>query len=193
MFVGLQINLLERCMTQSPEQFLNAAKTAMADLNDLTSTAMAGFGKLVALNMSTAQAAMADAAEKMQAGMAVKSAQDLSAVPGLVQPMAEKAAAYGRAVAGIVAETGTALSRATEAKFAEVQAQAIASIEAAMKNAPAGSEGAVSAFKNAMSTGQAALATAQSQAKQVVEAAGKQFASATDMAVKAAKTVGKAK
>ena len=193
MFNGSQINLLERCMTQSPDQFLNSAKTAMTDLNDMTSTAMAGFGKLMELNLSTAQAAMADAAEKMQAGLAIKSPQDLGDVSGLVQPMAEKAAAYGRAVAGIVAETGTALSKATEAKFAEVQAQAVASIEAAMKNAPAGSEGAVSAFKNALSTGQAALATAQSQAKQAVEAAGKQFASASDMAVKAVKSAGKTK
>lgn len=143
--------------------------------------------------MSTAQAAMADAAEKMQAGLTIKSPQDLTAATDLVQPLAEKAAAYGRAVAGIVAETGTALSKATEAKFAEVQAQAVASIEAALKNAPAGSEGAVSAFKNAMSTGQAAMATAQFQAKQAVDAAGKQFASAADMAVKASKTVGKTK
>jgi len=62
-----------------------------------------------------------------------------------------------------------------------------------MKNAPAGSEGAVSAFKNAMFTGQAALATVQSQAKQAVETAGKQFSTATDMAVKATNTAVKAK
>ncbi len=180
-------------MTQAAEQFLNSAKTTMADLNDMTSTTMAGFGKLVELNMATAQAAMADASEQMQAGFAVKSPQDLNAVTGLVQPMAEKAAAYGRAVADIVTETGTALTKATEAKFADMQAQAVASIEAAMKNAPAGSEGAVAAFKNAMAAGQASLATAQSQAKQAMETAGKQFATASDMAVKSTKTASKSK
>lgn len=180
-------------MTQPAEQFMNSAKTTMADLNDLTSTTMAGFGKLMELNMATAQAAMADAAAQMQAGLAIKSPQDLGAVSGLVQPMAEKAAAYGRAVAGIVTETSSALTKATEAKFAEMQAQALASVEAAMKNAPAGSEGAVSAFKNAMAAGQASLATAQSQAKQAIETAGKQFATASEMAVKATKTAGKTK
>lgn len=180
-------------MTQSNEQFLNSAKTTMADLNDLTANTMAGFGKLMELNMSTAQAAMADAAEQMKAGFAVKSPQDISAVNGLVQPMAEKAAAYGRAVADIVTETGTALTKATEAKLADMQAQAVAGIEAAMKNAPAGSEGAVSAFKNAMAAGQSSLATAQSQARQAMETAGKQFATATEMAVKATKTAGKTK
>ncbi len=180
-------------MTQAAEQFMNSAKTTMAELNDMTSTTMAAFGKLVELNMATAQDAMADASKQMQAGFAVKSPQDLNAVSGLVQPMAEKAAAYGRAVADIVTETGTVLTKATEAKFADMQSQAVASIEAAMKNAPAGSESAVAAFKNAMAAGQASMATAQSQAKQAMETAGKQFAAASDMAVKSAKTASKSK
>ncbi len=175
-------------MNQSNEQLLKSAKTAMTDLNEMTTTTMAGFSKLMELNMTTAQQAMADAAEQMKAGFAIKSPQDLSAVSGQVQPMAEKAVAYGRAVAGIVTETGTALSKATESKFADMQAQAIASIEAAMKNAPAGSEAAVSAFKNAIAAGQSAQATAQAQVKQAVQNASKQFASATDLAVKATKT-----
>lgn len=180
-------------MNQVIEQFANTAKTTMAELNDMTTTTLAGFGKLMELNMATAQAAMADAAEQMQSGFAMKSPQDMNGVAGLVQPMAEKAAAYGRAVADIVTETGTALTKATEARFAAMQAQAIANIEAVMKNAPAGSEGAVSAFKNAMAAGQATMATAQAQAKQAMETAGKQFAAASDMAVKATKVNGKSK
>jgi phasin family protein len=180
-------------MTQPAEQFLASAKTAMSDLNNMAATALAGFEKLVELNISTAKTVMADTAEQMQTVFAAKAPQDLTAVAALAQPMAEKAAAYGRAVAGIVTETGTALSKAAEGKFADVQAQAVASIEAAMKHAPAGSEGAVAAFKNAMTTGQAALQTAQAQAKQAVDAAGKNFAAATDMAVKATKTATKAK
>jgi phasin family protein len=180
-------------MTQPNEQFLASAKTAMADLNTLAATAMAGFEKLVELNMATAQDALADTAKHMQSGFAAKAPQDLSAASALVQPMADKAAAYGRAVAGIVTETGTALSKAAESKFADVQAQAVAGIEAALKHAPAGSEGAVAAFKNAMTTGQAAMETAQAQAKQAVDAAGKSFTAATEMAVKAAKSGTKAK
>lgn len=163
-------------MTQVNEQFIASAKTAMADLNTMAVTALAGFEKLVELNMSTAKAAMADTAEQMQAGFAVKAPQDMAA---LAQPMADKAAAYGRAVAGIVTETGTALSKAAEGKFADVQAQAVATIEAAMKNAPAGSESAVAAFKNAMTTSQTAMETMQAQAKQAVATATKGFAAAT--------------
>ena len=197
MFNGLQTNPLEHCMTQSAEQFLASATTAataaLADLNTMATTAMSGFEKLVELNLSTAKAALADSAEQMQAGFAAKAPQDMAAMTSLVQPMADKAAAYGRAVAGIVTETGAALSKAADGKFADVQAQAVASIEAAMKNAPAGSEGAVAAFKNALTTGQTALATVQAQAKQAVETAGKSFDAATEMAVKAGKSVTKAK
>ena len=178
-------------MTQSNAQIMNSAKTTMTDLNNMTATSMAGFGKLMELNMATAQAAMADAAEQMKAGFAIKSPQDLTAVNGLAQPMADKAAAYGRAVADIVTETGTALTKATEARFSDIQAQALASIEAAMKSAPAGSEGAVSAFKDAMAAGQASMESAQAQAKQAMETAGKHFATATEMAVKSTKAVGK--
>ncbi len=194
MFNGLQTNPLEHCMTQSAEQFLASATTAaLADLNTMATTAMSGFEKLVELNLSTAKAALADSAEQMQAGFAAKAPQDMAAIASFAQPMADKAAAYGRAVAGIVTETGAALSKAAEGKFADVQAQAVASIEAAMKNAPAGSEGAVAAFKNALTTGQTALATVQAQAKQAVETAGKSFDAATEMAVKAGKSVTKAK
>jgi len=180
-------------MTQPAEQFLASAKTAVTDLNAMAATTLAGFEKLVELNMATAKSVLAETAEQMQVGFAAKAPQDLSAAAALAQPMAEKAAAYGRAVAGIVTETGTALSKAAEGKFAEMQAQAVASIDAAMKNAPAGSENAVAAFKNAITTGQAALAKAQAQAKQAVDAAGKNFAVATDMAVKASKVATKAK
>lgn len=180
-------------MTQPTEQFLTSAKTAMADLNDMAATALAGFEKLVELNLATAKTAMADTTEQVKSAFAAKAPQDLTAVTALAQPMAEKAAAYGRAVAGIVTETGTALSKAAEGKFADVQAQAVAGIEAAMKNAPAGSETAIAAFKNAMTTGQAALENVQAQAKQAVDAAGKNFTAATDMATKAAKSATKAK
>jgi phasin family protein len=174
-------------MTQTAEQFLASAKTAAADLNDMAATSLAGFEKLVALNLATAKTAMADAAEQVQAAFAAKAPQDLTALSGLAQPLAEKAAAYGRAVAAIVTETSTNLSKATEGKLAEVQAQAVAAIEGALKQAPAGSEVAVTAFKTAMANGQKALESAQASAKQAAQAVEKNFAAVTDAAVKTTK------
>jgi phasin family protein len=178
-------------MTQPAEQFLASAKTAMADLSNLAASGLAGFEKLVELNLATAKTAMADTAEQMQTAFSAKAPQDLAAVSGLVQPMAEKAAAYGRAVAGIVTETGAALTKAAEGKFADVQAQAMANIDAAMKHAPAGSEAAVAAFKSALAAGQNALDTAQASAKTAAQTVEKNIAAATDMAVKATKNAAK--
>jgi phasin family protein len=189
----LQFHEQEHTMTQATEQLMSSARTATSDLTDMANTTLAGFGKLVELNMATARDAMTDAAAQMQSAFAMQSPQDLSTAAARLQPMAEKAAAYGRAVAGIVTETGTALTQASEARIADMQAQAIANIEAALKSAPAGSEAAVAAFRNAMAASQASLATAQSQAKQAMATAGQQFATASDMAVKATKTAAKAK
>jgi phasin family protein len=175
-------------MTQPAEQFLANAKTTLASLTDLAATSLAGFEKLVALNLATAKSAIADSAEQLQAAASVKSPQDLSAVTGLVQPAAEKAAAYGRAVAAIVTETSTALAKTAEGQLAEVQAQAVATIEATLKHAPAGSETAVAAFKTALANGQKALETAQAQARQAAKAVEKSLATATDLAVKSTKT-----
>mgnify|MGYP003439382144 CR=1 FL=1 len=98
----------------------------------------------------------------------------------------------GRAVARWIAEHGTPPVVVIHS-FNPDGAQAMANIEAAMKNAPAGSEDAVAAFKKAMTTGQAAFQTAQEQAKQAVDAAGKNFSAAADMSAKATKTAVRAK
>ena len=180
-------------MTQPAEQFLASAKTAVTDLTDLAATSMAGFEKLVELNMATAKAALSDSAEQMQAAFSAKAPQDLTAAAQFAQPMSEKAAAYTKAVAGIVTETGAALTKAVEVKFAGAQAQAIVSLDAALKHAPAGSEGAVAAFKSAVAAGQNAFESAQASTKTAVAAAEKNFAAATDMAVKATKSATKAK
>jgi len=178
-------------MNQPAEQFLTSAKTMVTDFSNAAATSFAGFEKFVELNMGTVKSAMADAAEQMEAAFSAKAPQGLAALTGQFQSIAEKAAAYGQAVAGIVAETGAALSKSTEGKFADAQAQAVASIEAAMKYAPAGSESAVTVFKSAIAAGQNAFEIAQASTKQAVVAGEKNLATATDMVVKTTKSAAK--
>ncbi|MEY2690568.1 MAG: hypothetical protein RL375_4768 [Pseudomonadota bacterium] len=177
-------------MTQPIEQFLSSAKTTVADATDLATTGFAGYEKLVELNMSAAKAAMDDATELLRAIASAKSPTDLTS---LAQPSADKAVAYGRAVTAILTETTGAFTKAAEGKFAGLQAQVAASIDGALKLAPAGSESAVAAFKSAMASGQKALETAQASAKQAVAAAEQNIASATEAVVKSTKAVAKAK
>ena len=106
-------------------------------------------------------------------------------MPGAFETPRERAA--------IVTETGSALGKAAEGKFAEVQAQAVAAIEGALKQAPAGSEVAVSAFKQALAASQQALDSAKASAKQATEMVEHNIATATDAAVKSTKGLGKAR
>ena len=177
-------------MNQPAEQLVAAARTAVDDVIDVSTTNMAALEKLVELNMATAKTALSDTAELMQSMLSAKSPQDLTAV---ATAMAEKAAAYGQAVAGIMTETGAALAKAVEGKFAGLQDQTMATIDAALKQAPAGSEGFVAAFKNAMTTGQAAFESAQASTKSAMAGYEKTVATVTDMTAKATKGSAKRK
>jgi phasin family protein len=179
-------------MTPTPELFLNSAKSTLDELNQLAATGLAGFEKLVSLNLATAKTALSDTAEQLQAGLGAKAPQDLAAAATLVQPLADKAAAYGRAVAGIVTDAGAALTKSAETHMAQVQAQAMAGVDATLKYAPAGSESAVAAIKGALTASQQALQTAQTQAKAAASAVEKNLAAVTEAATQAAKAATKA-
>ena len=87
----------------------------------------------------------------IQAALSVKDAQELLALQaGLIQPAAEKAAAYSRHVYDIAASTGAEVGRVAEAQAAEAQAKFMAVVDNAVKNAPAGTENAVALVKSAV-------------------------------------------
>ena len=77
--------------------------------------------------------------------------------------------------------------QAVEAKTAEAQKAFDGVLENLTKNAPAGSETAVAAFKSALTAGQNAIETAQAQAKKAVETAQSTFTAAATQAADAVK------
>src|SRR2546423_9986832 len=88
------------------EQFLAAHKSNVEILFGLTNKAFEGVEKLVELNLQVAKAALGEAAETTRAALSVKDAQELLALQaGLLQPAAEKAAAYSRHLYDIAAQT----------------------------------------------------------------------------------------
>ena len=98
------------------EQILAAQKANVETLFGLTNKAFEGVEKLVELNLQVAKAAMGEAAETTQAALSVKDAQELLALQaGLLQPAAEKAAAYSRHVYDIAAATNAEVAKVAEA------------------------------------------------------------------------------
>ena len=93
-------------MTFTPEQLVAAQKANVETLFGLTTKAFEGVEKLVELNLQVAKTTLAEAAETTKAALSVKDAQELLALQAsLLQPAAEKAAAYSRHLYDIVAGT----------------------------------------------------------------------------------------
>ena len=171
------------------EQILASQKANVETLFGLTSKAFEGVEKLVALNMTALKAALGEAADNTQAALTVKDAQELLALQSsLLQPAAEKTAAYSRSVYEIAASTGAEVSRVAEATSAEAQAKFMAIVDTAVKNAPAGSENAVALVKSAVAAANNAFESMQKAGKQAAEVANTNFQAMSSTAVRATKT-----
>ena len=171
------------------EQVLAAQKANLETLFGLTNKAFEGVEKLVELNLQVAKTALSEVAETSQAALSVKDAQELlSLQSSLLQPTAEKAAAYSRHVYEIASSTNAEVVKAAETQLADVQKKFAAVIDNAAKNAPAGSENAVALVKSAVAAAQNAFESVQKAAKQATEVAEANFQAATTQAVKATQT-----
>jgi phasin family protein len=176
-------------MTYTAEQLLAAQKANVDTLFGLTNKAFEGVEKLVALNLQVAKTSLTEAAETAQAALAVKDAQELFALQAsLMQPSAEKAAAYSRHVYEIVAGTNAEVGRVAESTVAESQKKVLALVDNAIKNAPAGTENAVALVKSAVAAANNAYESVTKAAKQAAEVAEANFQAMTATAVRATQT-----
>jgi len=179
--LDLEMNML------TAEQLVAAQKANLETLFDLTNKAFEGVEKLVELNLQVAKASMGEAADNTKAALSVKDAQELLTLQaGLLQPVAEKAAAYSRQVYDIAAATNAELTKAVEAQMADAQAKFTATVDGAVKNAPAGTENAVALVKSAMAAATNAYESVHKAAKQAAEVAETNLQAMTNTAVKAA-------
>ena len=180
--------------TFTPEQFLAAQKASIETLFGLTHKAFEGVEKLVELNLQVAKTSLGEAAESTMAAMSVKDAQELMSLQaGMLQPAAEKAAAYSRHLYDIMAGTTAEVTKAAEATMADSQKKVMALVDTAVKNAPAGTESAVALVKSAVAAANNAFDSVHKATKQATEVAEANFTAMTNTAVKAAGSATKAK
>ena len=171
------------------EQIVTAQKTNVETLFGLTGKAFEGVEKLIELNLQVAKTAMAEAAANTKAALSVKDAQELLALQSsLLQPAAEKAAAYSRYVYEIAASTGAEVTRVAEATTVDAQAKFMSIVDTAVKNAPAGTENAVALVKSAVAAANNAFESVQKATKQAAEVADANFQAMSSTAVRATKT-----
>lgn len=174
------------------EQIIASHKANIETLFGLTHKAFEGVEKLVELNVQATKAALAETANHAQAVMGVKDAQELMALQaGLVQPLAEKTAAYSRHLYDIASAAGAELGKTLEGQTADAQKKFVGLVDNAAKNAPAGSETAVAVMKSAVAAANNAFESMQKAVKQASEMAEANFNTVAASAVSATKTASK--
>ena len=131
-------------MNATTEQFASANKATVETLLTVANTAFASAERLAALNLNTARAMLEDSVANAKALLGVKDVQQLIAMQTtLAQPAVEKAVAYSRSVYEIANQTQEELSKVVEGQFSEMNKNVAAALDKAAKNAPAGSDIAV--------------------------------------------------
>jgi phasin family protein len=171
------------------EQILASQKATLETLFGLTSKAFEGVEKLVELNVTASKAALNEAATHSQAVLSVKDAQELLALQAsLLQPLAEKTAAYSRHLYDIAQGTGSEFTKAIEVRASEAQKKIAGLVDSAVKNAPAGSESAVAVMKSAMASANNAFESVQKAVKQAGDVAEANFKAVAATAVNAGNT-----
>lgn len=174
-------------MFPTPAQFAELQKTQMDALFALSHTMFDATEKLVDLNLAAAKATMEESAEKAAQLMSVKDVQELVSVTGgPAQPSVEKFVSYSRTVYGIASGAGAEVSRIVETQIADGNKKVADLVEFAAKNAPAGSEPAMSMFKSAVAAANTAYDTFSKASKQAADLVESNMAAATSATMKAA-------
>jgi phasin family protein len=104
--------------------------------------------KFAGLQFQAAKGVFADGVKTAKQLGAVRDASELAAIGGLSQPTWEKAQAYAKSVYDVAATTQAEITSLLEEQLGELNKNVASVLDGALKNAPAGSEGAVAAVKS---------------------------------------------
>ena len=174
------------------EQVMASHKANIETLMGLTNKAFEGVEKIVELNLTASKAALSEISDHAKAVLSVKDAQELLTLQsGLMQPLAEKTAAYSRHLYDIASGSSAEFGKVVEEQASDAQKKFMGLVDTAAKNAPAGSETAVAVMKSAVAAANNALESVQKAVKQATEVAESNFHTVAANAVSATKTATK--
>ncbi|MFL9922796.1 phasin family protein [Herbaspirillum lusitanum] len=161
-------------MTTYNEQFSAVTKAGfdaqLAMYTQFASKAFEGMEKLVELNLKAVKSSLEESQGTAQKLFAAKDPQEFFTLSSAqAQPAVEKSIAYGRHLSGIISGTQAELTKTAESQIAEGNRKVIAMIDEAAKNAPPGSENAISMLKSTFSNLNASYEQFSKSAKQAAE------------------------
>jgi len=181
-----------RSMNLTPEQFAASQKANLETLTGITNQALHSIEKLVELNMHIAKASLSDSMNNVKKALEIKDIQQLMVHQAqAVQPMAEKMMAYSRHLYELANDTQAGFSKMSEKEIQASQKKMNDMVEDWSKNAPAGSEAAVAAMKQAIASASTIYETSQKAMKQALDVAQTNLNNATDSVLKATEKASK--
>ncbi|QWE15805.1 phasin family protein [Polynucleobacter sp. AP-Nino-20-G2] len=179
-------------MNLTPEQIAAAQKANLETLSGLTNQALQSIEKLVELNMHIAKQSLSESMTSAKKALEVKDIQQLLAHQAeAVQPMAEKIMAYSRHLYELAHETQASFTKSAEKELQAGHKKINALVEDWTKNAPAGSDAAVNAMKQAIASANNVFETSQKAVKHAVEVAQTNLSNASNTVANSVKTASK--
>jgi phasin family protein len=172
----------------TPEQVAATRKANLDILFGLGEKVVEGIEKLAALNMQVTRSTLGDTFDLAQKALSVKEPQDwLALQDSLAAPTADKMQSYNRQLFDIVWSTQAEFAKVAQTQFEAYSRQVQSVLEDVAKNAPAGSEAAMSALDSAIKAANTLVETVQKTSQQAAEAARSNFDMAAAAATKNAK------
>ena len=133
-------------MVQVTEQVAAFNKSQLDALLKFAGLTAENMEKLADVQFKAAKSAYADSIKSLKQLAAVKDVNELASVTtGIAQPALEKATAYTKSVYDVVSSAQSEFASVLEEQVAEFNKNMVVTLDAAMKSAPAGSEGALAA------------------------------------------------
>ena len=174
-------------MYSTPEQFAAANKASVDALFTIAQAQFAAFERLSALNFNTTKATFEDSVNQAKALLSVKDPQEfVNLTVASAQPALEKAIAYSRSLYEVATQTQAEVKKLAEGQAAEMNKTVVSLMDKLNKNAPAGSEVAVTAVKSAMAAANSAYDSFTKVVKQATDMAEANVTAATTRVVKEA-------
>jgi phasin family protein len=168
-------------MYVTPEQLQASTKANVDAILSLATNQFAAFEKFASLNANAVKAAFEDSIANARALAGAKDVQELMSLQStFAQPTLEKAIAYSKSVYEVATQTNAELTKAAEHRVAEWNENFVSLLDKAAKNAPVGSDVAVSAVKQMLSAANSAYDNFNKVTKQATEIAEANVAAASE-------------
>jgi len=159
-------------MVQITEQVAALNKSQLDSAVKVAEIASDGLEKLADVQIKAVKSAFADGLKTVRQFSTIKDSSELATLgTTLAQPTWEKAQAYAKSVYEVAATTQVEISSWFEQQVGEYNKNVLAVLDSALKNAPAGTEGAVAAVKSVVQSATAAFESVLKATKQVAAVA----------------------